>query len=115
MSDIKDAKIVINLKADSGYQSNIEQRIDDKQWGDINVILNGESFESLRTQLALLAQDLATATRKLEEARKNERRYVKLRELVTKGDLIGTDDHQEFDSSIDQAIEQGKGGDDETV
>jgi septal ring factor EnvC (AmiA/AmiB activator) len=69
------------------------------------------TIQALRTQLA-------DATRKLEEVRKNERRYIWLRDigddtwvpLAKRPQVLFT--HQ-IDDAIDQAIEQGKGGDDE--
>jgi hypothetical protein len=41
MDNSKDAVITINLKADSGYEANVETRIDSDQWGDINRVING--------------------------------------------------------------------------
>jgi hypothetical protein len=83
-----------------------------------------EEADSLRTQLA-------EATRNLEEARKDAERYRYLRDNCSSADeaglgMIGIDLQftslinsslvgkwpDALDKSIDQAIEQGKGGDD---
>jgi hypothetical protein len=69
----------------------------------------------IRTQLAGLSQELATATRKLEEARKDEERLDWMMHKITGKALreMGVITSGNCDrKAIDQAIEQGKGGDD---